>query len=227
VTSQFHGEKHRQGRPLLKRSAVILAGGFSKRFGQNKGLIELAGKPLILHVLDKALPIVDEAVVVVSSDVQRGAFTCALHDEVDVIVDKYEKQSPLVGALTGFDKVRGRHSLLLPCDTPFISNRVLSFLLESCSNRNAAIPRWPNEYIEPFQAAYHTKSALRAAEIALKEKKLDMQSMILHMMRVRYISTMVFRQMDPELLTFFNINTPEDLKRAESILRRRPSKSSP
>ena len=202
---------------------MILAGGFSQRFGQNKGLIELSGKPLVLHVLDKALHIVDEVVVVVSSDAQRRAFSCALHDEVDVTVDKYEKQSPLVGALTGFERVRGKHSLLLPCDTPFISNRVLSLLLDLCINRNAAIPRWPNEYIEPFQAAYHTQSALRAAETALEEKKLDMQSMILHMTRVRYISTLVLRQMDPKLLTFFNINTPEDLKRAESILKRRNS----
>ena len=202
---------------MLKRSAVILAGGSSRRFGQNKGLLELAGIPLVLHVVDKALPVVDEAVVVVSSDAQRRAFTCLLQDKATVVVDKFEKQSPLVGALTGFERVRGKHSLLLPCDTPFISTRVLSLLLDLCINRNAAIPRWPNEYIEPFQAVYHTKSALRAAEIALDEKKLDMQSMILHMTRVRYISTLVLRQMDPKLLTFFNINTPEDLKRAESI----------
>ena len=196
---------------------MILAGGFSKRFGQNKGLIELSGKPLVLHVLDKALHIVDEVVVVVSSDAQRSAFTCLLQDKATVVVDKLEKQSPLVGALTGFERVRGKHSLLLPCDTPFISSRVLSLLLDLCINRNAAIPRWPSEYIEPFQAAYHTESALRAAETALEENKLDMQSMIIHMTRVRYISTLVLRQMDPELLTFFNINTPEDLKRAESI----------
>jgi molybdopterin-guanine dinucleotide biosynthesis protein A len=212
---------------VLKKSAVILAGGFSRRFGQNKGLIELAGTPLVLHVLDKTLHVVDEAVVVVSSDAQRRAFTCLLQDKATVVVDKLEKQSPLVGVLTGFDKVRGKHSLLLPCDTPFISSRILSLLLDLCINRNAAIPRWPNEYIEPFQAAYHTESALRAAETALEEKKLDLQSMILHMTRVRYISTLVLRQMDPELLTFFNINTPEDLKRAESILRHKPGKSSP
>jgi len=208
---------------VLKRSAVILAGGSSRRFGQNKGLLELAGMPLIFHVVDKALPVVDETVVVVSSDAQRRAFTCLLQDKATVVVDKLEKQSPLVGALTGFERVQGKHSLLLPCDTPFISNRVLSLLLDLCINRNAVIPRWPNEYIEPFQAAYHTESALRAAEIALKEKKSDMQSMILPMTRVRYISTLVLRQMDPKLLTFFNINTPEDLKRAESILKRRNS----
>lgn len=206
---------------------MILAGGFSKRFGQSKGLVELAGKPLIHHVLDKTLHIVDKAVVVVSSDAQRRAFTCLLHDKVDVVVDKLEKQSPLVGALTGFEKVQGKYLLLLPCDTPFISSQIVSLLLDLCINRNAAIPRWPNGYIEPFQAAYHTKSALRAAEIALEEKKLDMRSMILHMRRVRYVSTMVLRQMDRELLTFFNVNTPADLNRADSILHYQYCKSSP
>ena len=209
----------------MKRSVVILAGGFSKRFGQDKGLIELAGKPLILHVLDGTVDMVDEVVVVVSSDAQRKAFTRLLHDKADVVVDKYEKQSPLIGALTGFENAQGKYSLLLPCDTPFISSQVLSLLLDLCIKRNAAIPRRPNGYIEPLQAAYHTKSALRAAEIALKEKKLNVRSMILHMMRVRYISTMVLRQMDPKLLTFFNINTPEDLKRAESILHYQLGKS--
>ena len=187
--------------------------------------MELSGKPLVLHVLDKALHVVNEAVVVVSSDAQRSAFTCLLQGKATVVVDRLEKQSPLVGALTGFDEVRGKYSLLLPCDTPFISSRVLSLLLDLCVNRNAAIPRWPNEYIEPFQAAYRIESALRAAETALEEKKMDMRSMILHMTRVRYISTLVLRQMDPELLTFFNINTPEDLKRAESIYFSRNSRS--
>jgi len=210
----------------LKRSAVILAGGFSKRFGQEKGLIGLAGKPLILHVLERTVDTVDEAVVVVSSDAQKRAFDKLLRERADVVVDKCEKQSPLVGALTGFENARGEYSLLLPCDTPFISSQVASLLLDLCIRRNATIPRWPNEYIEPFQAAYHTKSALRATEIALEEKKLDMQSMILHMKRVRYISTMVLQKMDPKLFTFFNINTPEDLRRAESILQHKLGKSS-
>ncbi len=201
----------------MKRSAVILAGGFSQRFGQDKGLIELAGKPLLLHVLDTVSDIVSEAVVVVSSDAQKRTFTSILQNRVAVVVDKYEKQGPLVGALTGFEKAQGRYSLLLPCDTPFISRQVSSLLLELCIKRNAAIPRWPNGYIEPLQAAYRTESALRAAEIALSEKRFDMRSMILRMTGVRYVSTMVLRQMDPELLTFFNVNTPEDLKSAESM----------
>jgi molybdopterin-guanine dinucleotide biosynthesis protein A len=198
---------------------VILAGGFSKRFGQEKGLIELAGKPLILHVLDRASKIVEETVVVVSSEAQKETFERLLSHKASVVVDRHKAQSPLVGASAGFESARGEYSLLLPCDTPFASSQIMQFLLDLCINKSAVIPRWPNGYIEPLQAAYHTKSALTAAKTALEEGKLDLQSMIARLRGVRYVSTMVLRQMDTRLLTFFNVNTFGDLKRAESLLK--------
>jgi len=204
----------------LKKSAVILAGGFSKRFGQDKGLVELAGKPLILYVLNGISSVVDETLVVASSSEQRAAFERLLGRRAKVVLDEYEPRSPLVGALTGFEKAQGEYSLLLPCDTPFISREIASLLLDLCIKRNAVIPRWPNGYIEPLQAAYRTKPALAAAEKALKQKRLNLRSMIAHLKEIRYISTLVLQQMDPRLLTFFNINTPEVLKKAESILKR-------
>jgi len=203
----------------LKNSAVILAGGFSRRFGQDKGLIDLGGKPLVLHVVDRVSKVVDETVVVVSLSVQKEKFESLLGRKANVVVDKHENQSPLVGALTGFESAKSVYSLLLPCDTPFISSQIAKFLLDICVNRGAAIPKWPNGYIEPLQAAYHTKLASTAAKKALEQGKLDLRSMITHLRGVRYVSTMVLRQMDPKLLTFFNINTPGDLKRAESLLK--------
>jgi len=199
---------------------VILAGGFSKRFGRDKGLVELAGKSLVLRVLDKMFGIVNETVVVVSSDSQKVAFERSLSQRVRVIIDKREENSPLIGALTGFESVRGKYSLLLPCDTPFVSGNIAALLLDLCINRNAAIPRWPNGYVEPLQAAYHTKSASIAARAALEQGKLDLRSMIASLRNVRYVSTMVLQQLDSELLTFFNVNDCRDLKRAESILTR-------
>ena len=203
----------------MKNSAIILAGGFSKRFGRDKGLIELAGKPLILHVLDKISRVADEIAVVVSSDIQREKFEHCLGRKARVVVDQRKTQSPLVGASTGFNNVQGEYSLLLPCDAPFLSSQVAQLLLDLCVKKSAVIPRWPNGYIEPLQATYHTKSALKATKIALEQGKLDLRSMIAHLTGVRYLSTMVLRQVDPKLMTFFNINTPEDLRKAESILK--------
>ena len=203
----------------MRKSAIILAGGLSKRLGQDKGLVKLAGKPLLTHVLDKISGVVDETVVVVSSESQKRIFEDLLKQEARVTVDRDRAQSPLVGALTGFENAQNEYSMLLPCDAPFVSSQIASLLLDLCVNRSAVIPRWPNGFIEPLQAAYHTKSAQVVAKKALENGKMNFQSMIALLKGVRYISTMVLQQIDPKLLTFFNVNTPNDLKKAESILK--------
>jgi molybdopterin-guanine dinucleotide biosynthesis protein A len=204
----------------LDRSATILAGGFSRRFGQDKGLLILANKTLIRHVLNVIKGIVDETIVVVSSEGQAKNYAKVVDSNVRIIVDIDDAQSPLIGASTGFRKARGEYSLLLPCDTPLVSRKILLFLFELSTNRNAVIPRWPNGYLEPLQAVYRTKPALEAAESALSQGKLDIRSMVNRLAGVRYVSTLVLQQLDPKLKTFFNVNTSLDLKKAESILKR-------
>jgi molybdopterin-guanine dinucleotide biosynthesis protein A len=204
------------------KSAIILAGGSSKRFGQDKGLIMLGGKPLITHALERVYNIVDEILVVISSEPQKTAIANLIKKKTKVTVDRSEAQCPLVGALTGFENAQGEYSLLLSCDTPFASSQITSLLLDLCINKSAAIPKWPNRFIEPLQAAYHTKSAQIAAEKTLENGKMDMQSMIMLLRGVRYVSTMVLQQIDPKLLTFFNVNTPSDLKKAEQIAKSMP-----
>jgi len=204
---------------MLEKSGVILVGGFASRFGRDKGLVVLAGKPLILHVIDRVSKAVDEVLVVVSSEEQKNKFEAVLKEKANLIIDKDDSQSPLVGAIAGFETAEGEYSLLLPCDTPLVSPQIVQFLLDMCSSRNAAIPRWPSGYIEPLQAVYRTESALTAAKAALKQGKMRMQSMIDNLRGVRYVSTMVLEQLEPRLMTFFNVNTPHDLKKAESILK--------
>jgi molybdopterin-guanine dinucleotide biosynthesis protein A len=198
---------------------VILAGGLSKRFGYDKCLIHLASKPLVLYTIDRISNVVDNIVVVVGSNSQKETFIDLLKLKAEVFLDKQDVQSPVIGALTGFENINSDYSLLLPCDTPFVSKHVASLLLDLCVGKGAAIPRWPNGYIEPLQSAYHVKSVIKAAQKALDEGKLNLSSMINNIRGVRYVSTMVLQEFDSELLTFFNINTPADLKRAELMLK--------
>jgi molybdopterin-guanine dinucleotide biosynthesis protein A len=158
--------------------------------------------------------------VVASSKVQAENYAKALDSDVNVLIDVDDAQSPLVGALTGFKEAHERYALLLSCDTPFVSRDVISLLFELCINRYAVIPRWPNGYTEPLQAVYCAKPAYEAAKSALSEGKLNMQSMVDRLPSVRYVSTLVLQQLDPELRTFFNVNTLLDLRRAESMFRR-------
>ncbi len=203
----------------MDKSAIILAGGFSNRFRQDKGLLLLAGKPLIKHVLNVLHGVVDETIIVVSSKVQAENFAKVTGSNVRIVIDANNMQSPLIGALTGFERAYGEYSLLLPCDTPLVSRDILSLLLELRINKNAVIPRWPNGYIEPLQAVYCTKPAIEAAKKTLNAGKADMRSMVDGLQGVRYISTLVLRQLDPKLRTFFNVNTLLDLRNAEFMFK--------
>jgi molybdopterin-guanine dinucleotide biosynthesis protein A len=205
------------GEKTLDRSAIVLAGGFSSRFGQDKGVLELANKPLIRHVVDAVESVVDETIVVTNSEERVAKYAKFLRSEVKFAVDVGELRSPLIGALTGFGAAQGEYSLLLPFDTPFISRKVVSLLFELCLNRAAVIPRWPNGHIEPLHAVYRTAPALEAAKVAVAEKKLKVRAMIEKLSGVRYVSTLVIQQLDPELRTFFNVNTPADLKNAMTL----------
>lgn len=203
----------------MEKTAIILAGGLSERFGQDKGLVPLAGKPLVWHVFQRASQVVDEVLVVVSSSQKRESYSQVLPG-TRVLLDIEERQTPLIGALTGLKNARGRYSVLLPSDAPFVSEEVLRLLFEVSPGMNAVIPRWPNGYIEPLQAVYKTSSALTAAEEAIRRGEVRPLNMIMLLSKVRYISTLVIQHIDPELRTFFNINTRNDLKKAEELLKK-------
>jgi molybdopterin-guanine dinucleotide biosynthesis protein A len=209
---------------LLHKSAIVLAGGFSSRFGEDKGVLELANKPLIRHTVDAVRPFVDEIIVVTSSEERVKKYRAIVSGHTRFAVDSCESKSPLIGALTGFEVARGKHALLLAFDTPFVSGEIISLLFDLCLSRAAAIPRWPNGQIEPLHAVYKTPLALEASKSAVDEGRLDMRGMIERMRGVRYISTLVLQQLDPELRTFFNINTPLDLRKASLMLKSRRNK---
>jgi len=212
------------GEKTVGRSAIVLAGGFSSRFGQDKGVLELAHKPLIKHVIDAVSSVVDETIVVTNSQERAAKYAKITPTDVQFVIDVCESRSPLIGALSGFGSAQSKYSLLLPFDTPFVSREVISLLFELCLNKAAAIPRWPNCQIEPLHAVYQTKLALEAAKSAVAEGKLNMRAMIEKLRGVRYVSTMVLLQLDSDFRSFFNINTPADLEKAMAMIKPRKRK---
>lgn len=198
-----------------------MAGGTSRRLGEeDKSLVLLANKPMLKHVLQVVSALVEEKIVVVHTKAQAERLSVLLDSETRVVIDEFDKQTPLAGAASGFKEAETGYALLLACDMPLLSREILAFLLDICAERNAVIPRWPNGFIEPLHAAYKVKPALEAAQQAIMEGQFTLRGMIERMRMVRYVSTIVLQQMDPELNSLFNINTPLDLKRAELILKK-------
>ena len=203
----------------MKTSAIVLAGGSSSRFGKDKGIATLAGKPLMNHVVDAIRRIVDETIVVTSSSERVTKYETIVPDSVKFVEDIQESNGPLIGALTGFTVASGKYALILPFDTPFVSREVVLLMFELCMGRSAVIPLWPNGQIEPLHAIYQVRLATAAAEAAVAEGRSDMRGMIEKMHHVRFISTIALQEFDPELKSFFNINTPLDLKRAAGMIK--------
>ena len=217
----FYQKSKDEGQYMKERTGIILSGGTAERFGCDKGLLELGGKPLILHVFDGVKDLVDEVIIVVGSNEQKRAYSKIFPPEINIQTDIRKENSPLIGALTGFANAEGKYCVLLPCDTPFISKEIIELLFEASHNVDAVIPRWPNGYIEPLQAVYHTSSAFSATEKVVLKGERRMKAMISLLHPVRYLSTIVLKDVNPGLLTFFNVNTPVDLRRAEILFKKK------
>ncbi|MEM1514666.1 MAG: molybdenum cofactor guanylyltransferase [Thermoproteota archaeon] len=205
----------------MGRTTIILAGDYSEAFKCDKGLIHLANKPMITHVINRVQNIVDEIIVCLKDNSRINLYSQVLSKGSRVIVD--DKNFPeclLRGAYTGLLNASGDYSVILPCNTPFVSERFVDLLFTIAVDVNASAPRWPNDYTEPLQAVYRTKAALKTAKKSLEESNYAMQAMITLLKNIRYIFTLVVKEIDSRMHTFININTPLDLKRAEFLIRR-------
>jgi molybdopterin-guanine dinucleotide biosynthesis protein A len=210
---------------LLEKSAIILAGGSSAGFPQDKGTMLLEDKTLIERVFDIVDPIVDEVIIVTNTQERADLYAKLLPETAKFAIDKEKGKGPLMGAITGFEAAQGKYSIVLPYDSPFVSEELAALLLDLCIGKTAVIPRNPDNEIEPLCSAYQTKLVLETAKQVSEEGATDLQTMVEKLRGVRFLSTMVIEQIDPELRSFFSVNGPVDLKRAVVMLHGKPNAS--
>jgi len=183
-----------------------------------KPFLLLNGKSLLSHVLARATRFSDEIVLAIGHTDQIEIFQRSLPEQVSIVRDNSSLQSPLVGILTGLRQVKSSYAIVVPCDHPFLSEQVISYLYEKVAGFDAAIPRWPNGNIEPLHSVYKVADTISAAENALTLNELKVSRMIERLGNVHYVHVEEIRALDKDLLTFFNINTEDDMRRAEEIM---------
>jgi len=203
---------------MADHAAAILAGGFSRRMGQNKSFVLLKNKPLISYVANALMRVVDRVVVVIRKEYDERQFAKVLPRNVTILKDSFPGQTPLIGIAAAMKFLRSGYSIVLPCDAPFVKPRVVGELFEEGKGHDAAIPRWLDGSIEPLQAVYKVDSTLSATEEALRCNELKIEAMIKRLQDVRYVNIDKLRPLDEEMLSFFNVNTPEDLEKANRVL---------
>jgi len=208
----------------MGRTAAILAGGESRRL-KNKALLPLAGKPMILHMVDKCKEIADEIFVIVNSEQQADAIShiAGRMNQFRIVKDAKETfVSPLLGARTAFVNSSSEATLLLPCDSPLIKTSVLDLLFSAMGGWDAVVPRHPSGHIEPLHACYKTDISREVVEQALSSGKRSMKDLITKL-RTLYLSTDVIKKLDPKLDSLTNINTFEELRKVERKITREGS----
>jgi molybdopterin-guanine dinucleotide biosynthesis protein A len=206
----------------LSTSAIILlAGGLASRLGSDKALYPLAGKPMIRHITDRISGLSDELWVVIARHASSIEYSRILPSFIRVVNDEREGKSPLIGIVTGLRAAKSPYATVLSCDIPFVNRQVIQLLLTSALGAEAAIPRSEKGCLEPLQAVYQRDIMLEESEQVLAEKRLSPTDAISRLTHVAYVSIEdQIKPMDPELKTFFNVNTRQDVERAEEILRR-------
>lgn len=148
------------------RSAVVLAGGYSTRFGgREKALAELDGEPLVRRVAERVAPAVDETIVN-CRDEQREAITAALSGVPHrIVVDPVPDCGPVAGIRTGCRVARGRFTFVTACDMPFVRADLANRLFD-VADYDGAVPRIDGRP-SPLAAVYRTDAAVIGADTTL------------------------------------------------------------
>ena len=205
-----NGGPNNQARPAV--SAVVLAGGLSRRLGRDKAVEPLGDAPLIRRVLSRVAEVTDETVVVIN-DAARAS-ELSLNGDVVTAVDRYPGAGSLGGIFTGLEAARADWALVVACDMPFLNVPLLRRILSLRAGRDAVVPVIEGRP-EPTHAAY-SKRCLPHIERRLQANDLKI-SRFFEDVEVEYLPQSSVDELDAEHLSFFNVNTEQDLERARRL----------
>ena len=198
-------------------TAVILAGGMSRRLGRNKALEPFEGEPLIRRVIARMRQ-VGESLIVVVNEPERAA-ELDLPDDVAAEVDRYPGMGSLGGILTGLVTARTEWSAFCACDMPFLNVRLYRCLLSLRDGCDAVVPVVDGRP-EPTHALY-SRICIEPIRERIVAHDLKISSFF-EDVRVRLVPEEEIRGIDPDLLSFFNVNTQQDLDTAIDLAKRTP-----
>jgi molybdopterin-guanine dinucleotide biosynthesis protein A len=191
-------------------TGIILAGGENKRFnGNEKAFIQINGHAIISHLIQTFHNLFDDIIVVTNSPVPF------LDWDVRIVKDIFPVRSSLTGIHAGLFYIQTPYAFIAACDTPFLHQSLVKRILQTIQPEDdVIIPRTQAGY-EPLCAVY-SKRCLPLIHHKLSQNRLKIETFF-NKVRVKTISEKVIKEVDPDLLSFFNINTPEDLQKASVL----------
>ena len=203
-------------------TGVILAGGTSRRMGQNKALIQLGDDSVIGHVVHRMRLVTDELLLITNTPNAYAHLGLPMHS--DIVPDA----GALGGIYTGLVSAAYDTVLCVACDSPFLVPKLLIYLVSVMDDYDAVMP-WTDSIKKDIGVtnpshgadqitlqtlcAVYSKRCLPIIALMLQESELRVHA-LQERASIKRVSPEVWRAFDPDGLSFFNINTPEDLAQA-------------
>ncbi len=201
-----HARETVRSEQIENLSVAILAGGRSSRMGQNKALIQLPnGRLMIEEIIFRLAPLTDDLILVADDQTLYASLNLRIEP------DRVSGTGALGGVYTAVAAARNEHTLVVACDMPFVSPDVVRALAERRPNCDVVACRLDNGEFETMQAIYG-KGCQPAMEESLRNKRLRIISFF-DKVRVCPVNEIEIRKMDSDLVSFVNLNTPEEFQR--------------
>jgi molybdopterin-guanine dinucleotide biosynthesis protein A len=191
-------------------TGAILAGGRARRLGglNKAGLIlHPSGASILDRQLTRLSRVVDRTIII-ANDAEKFIGT-----GVPVIADLVSDGGALGALYTAIHSAQTDRTLVVACDMPFLSEPLLAHLVDVGSAADIAIPRTRRGY-EPLCATYSRQSAVELHRL-IADKRLRLSDVArIPGLKVREVGQDELTRFGPEEVLFFNLNTPDDYRRA-------------
>lgn len=191
-------------------SAVILAGGKSRRLGTDKALLELDEQSLLARVVYKLAALSDDLIIVTNSPQSYGH----LGLEARFVPDERPGHGALMGIYSGLKAASHEHAAVVACDMPFLSIPLLQHMRHGLGGCDVVIPRF-DDMVEPLHAIYGRRCLAPMAD-ALAQGKRQIISFF-GSVQVCYVQESTIDRFDPLRVAFLNINTSADWQLAQKM----------
>lgn len=193
-------------------SSVILAGGKSLRLGHDK-ITEKVGNVTLLEKVISRIDSLSKDIVIVTAE-ERSFKEFADNKKIKTLADIFPGRGSLGGIYTGLKKSETFYNLVVAADMPFLNGELLAYMTEVADGFDFVIPKI-GTFFEPLHAIY-SKNCIAPIETMIKKNRRVIIELF-DFVKVRYVEAEEIERFDPEHLSFFNINTVEDLELARKI----------
>ena len=163
---------------------------------------------MVRRVFDSVGSLAAEVVVSVADSRMAENLAEALPGAV-FAVDRRRAMGPIEGILRGFEMAQGERILVAPCDAPLIRPGLYRLLLDSLGDREAAVPRF--DVLDPVRAVYRKAAVMRVLD---RSPSVPSPSALVDRLRTVFVAPDRIRGVDPDLSSFFDVNTRDDLAEA-------------